>query len=421
VVGQVEPWSEEEVEWVVSKMEEVCGGSRFALPPDFFSKEHLRRVIMALDFTSSPGVPYLHTYSTLRDLFKWDGACLDERVVDWMWEEICAWRRGELEPNPIRVFIKEEPHKLEKIETGRLRLIASVAIREQLVDHMLMDSQDKLEAAHWDESPFKPGMKFVEGGLRHFVGRPGILACDKSSWDWTVSQALEVDLEFRRRMCLDQYTNPDAYAAWSDLMGRRFRELYGDPILQLSSGRSFRQQTYGLVKSGSVNTISTNSHLQLAYHLLAWERLWPGDEAPPIMCLGDDTAVEWPSWRGASEVKEYLEETRRLGCKIRYAEVCGSSYQFAGHVISTNRVVPEYVAKHSFLIPYYEDTALEASLDSLQRLYALDEVRLPIIHAWMVNICPKRIYSALKLKAWYWGTEQGGTKVPRSLPWLGLD
>jgi hypothetical protein len=383
-------------------MESRCPESKFSLPTDFFTYEHLLRVVRKLDFTSSPGIPYLYDAPTLKELFGWDGVSVNEDVVWRFWEQIKLWERGELEPNPIRLFIKEEPHKIEKIQEGRLRLISSVAILEQLIDHMLMDAQDNQEIQNWSTSPFKPGMRFVRGGLNHFTGKKNVLAADKSSWDWTVSEALKVDLEFRRRMCLDRYNGSGLYPKWSEYLGRRFDELYGKAVFQLSNGMRLKQDSYGLVKSGSVNTISTNSHLQLLYHLIAWRRTYGSEPAPDANCLGDDTAVEWPDDR---DPKAYLEETKRLGCKIRFARVEKDQYSFAGHVINSERAVPEYSDKHAFQIPYYGDDSLEVSLDSLQRLYALDGKRLPIIHKWLANLAPHKIFSPRALEIWYRGLE----------------
>jgi hypothetical protein len=382
-------------------MEELTPEARFVLPSDFFTRKHLERVIQELNFNASPGVPYLYTDSTLKKMFDWDGISFDQLAVDRIWNEIQAWVAGELDANPIRVFIKEEPHKKDKIDQGRLRLISSVAIREQLVDHMLLDMQNEAEIGNWQRLPFKPGMQFNCGGLHHFVRKSRVLACDKSLWDWTVGDVVDLDLEYRERMCMDQYFNKDQYDLWRSLLRRRYRELYYQPVFQLSSGLQFRQLRPGLVKSGAVNTISINSHLQLIYHLIAWRREFGEERAPKIMCLGDDTAVFWPDDRDPSG---YLKQTGDLGCKIKIAQLEYGRYSFAGHII-TDVVIPEYNGKHLCRLIYAEDDILLEVLDSYQRLYALDDPRLALIHKWLVNLDMERVISPSNLKNWYLGYE----------------
>jgi len=114
--------------------------------------------------------------------------------------------------DPVRIFVKNEPHKADKVANKRWRLISSVSIVDQLVDRVLNTHINKTEIANWHKIPSKPGMGFnqesVEKIIQDFESIPDPCTSDISGFDWcTAYFALKADCEYRIRSCLTRTKN----------------------------------------------------------------------------------------------------------------------------------------------------------------------------------------------------------------------
>ncbi|UKD40709.1 P1-P2 [Tobacco polerovirus 1] len=229
--------------------------------------------------------------------------------------------------DPIRLFVKGEPHKQSKLDEGRYRLIMSVSLIDQLVARVLFQSQNKKEIALWRSIPSKPGFglstdfqttEFLEC-LKQEAGAPSmeelcnnykeyLRPTDCSGFDWSVAfWMLEDDMEVRNRLT---YNNTELTkrlrAAWL--------KCIGNSVLCLSDGTLLAQQVPGVQKSGSYNTSSSNSRIRVmaAYHCGAdW-----------AMAMGDD-ALESPH--------SNLEEYKNLGFKVEVSR----ELEFCSHIFRT--------------------------------------------------------------------------------------
>ncbi|WBK56456.1 P1-P2 fusion protein [Triticum yellow stripe virus] len=228
--------------------------------------------------------------------------------------------------DPIRLFVKQEPHKQSKLDEGRYRLIMSVSLVDQLVARVLFQRQNKSEIALWSAIPSKPGFGLsTEDQTRHFmevlagdVGASPEEICDNwrdllvptdcSGFDWSVSDwMLADDMEVRNRLTMD-----------CNELTRHLRSVWlqgiSNSILCLSDGTMLAQTRPGVQKSGSYNTSSSNSRIRVmaAYHCGA---SW-------AIAMGDD-ALEAPD----SDLSKY----KSLGFKV---EVSGE-LEFCSHVFKT--------------------------------------------------------------------------------------
>lgn len=236
--------------------------------------------------------------------------------------------------DPIRLFVKPEPHLNKKIEEGRFRLISSVSIVDQIIDHMLFDPMNDLMVSNWPLVPPKVGWSEKWGGWK-IMPRKTWLAIDKSSWDWTVqSWMIDIIFELRKRLCANLSDT------WVNLAQWRYEQLYVCPVFVTSGGLYLRQVHPGVMKSGCVNTISDNSIMQvLLHHRVCFELgIKPGN----LMSMGDDTLQEIPD-----DLEVYLE---RLGsfCKVKQAI---KANEFAGmRFFPSGRIEPLYKGKHAFIL-----------------------------------------------------------------------
>nr|AWA82270.1 putative RNA-dependent RNA polymerase [Tama virus] len=326
--------------------------AEWSIPEDFMQFSHFERVVASLDWTSSPGYPYMRRAPSNRDLFKVvEGVPNPERVAH-MWG-IVQMRLAARDSDPIRLFIKSEPHKLKKLEDGRYRLISSVSVVDQIIDHMLFGTFNEKVVENWPYVPSKVGWSPYLGGWRSIPFSGNWLALDKQSWDWTLQPwMIELVLEARFKLC----TN--VTEEWLDLATWRYKELFVNPVFITSGGFLFRQVNPGVMKSGCVNTIIDNSICQVILHHRVCQELdiIPGS----IMCMGDDTLQEIPE-----RLREYVDLMGSF-CKVKDPVF---KTEFAGMHFRGCRIEPSYRGKHAFVLLHADQKIFPSLADSYALLY----------------------------------------------------
>ena len=184
--------------------------------------------------------------------------------------------------DPVRIFVKTEPHPINKISEGRFRLISSVSLIDQIVERLIFGPQNTLEIAEWEHIPSKPGMGlalrrqqkslFADLAFKHNLC-PAAEA-DISGFDWTV-QDWELWTDAEMRCALGGFPEPLRRACKA-----RFYCLMMS-VFQLSNGTLISQRKPGVMKSGSYLTSSTNSRIRCLMAQLIG--------APWCIAMGDDS------------------------------------------------------------------------------------------------------------------------------------
>lgn len=204
--------------------------------------------------------------------------------------------------DPVRLFVKQEPHAMRKIKEGRFRLISSVSLVDQLVERLIFGPQNQLEIQRWRNIPSKPGMGLslyeqaisIWRELQTYHDQHPAAEADISGFDWSV-QSWELWADLAIRIELGDFESKLRKAAMS-----RFY-CFMNSVFQLSDGTLVEQGLPGLMKSGSYCTSSTNSRIRcLMAELIG---------APWCIAMGDDSVEGYV--RGAKE--RYLELGHR--CK----------------------------------------------------------------------------------------------------------
>jgi hypothetical protein len=236
---------------------------------------------------ASPGVPWMKLAPNNRVIMREFGgvvwACVMQRL-----KALCTCNCSEMTAeelvkaglcDPIRVFVKNEPHSTKKLEEGRVRLIMSVSLADQLVERVLSSEQNQLEIASFHRLPVKPGMGFSNEKIdlvgAHFDKFEELVSSDVSGWDWSVSAAeLRFDAERRVGAAGVPMDHPYARAllARSTCLSRS--------VIAFSDGEMVAQRWDGVQKSGSYNTSSGNSWIRVAAARFAG--------AGEVVAMGDD-------------------------------------------------------------------------------------------------------------------------------------
>lgn len=222
---------------------------------------------------ASPGVPYAFVATRNDILFRTLGQELNDIVLDRVERrlsvspsELEAMSRQERIDNqlmdPVRVFVKNEPHSQVKLDEGRVRLIMSVSIVDKIIEMLLARHLYKLEIANWRTIPSKPGIGFSDEN-NSFV-YDDIMQCgltmagsDMSGWDWSVKKwMIQDEAEGVIKLCVN------SNAQWELLM-RNTAILEASSVYQFSDGVLVAPIFDGIVNSGKQKTSRGNSFMRV--------------------------------------------------------------------------------------------------------------------------------------------------------------
>nr|UGO57348.1 MAG: hypothetical protein 2 [Riboviria sp.] len=383
-------------EFVLNTMEQAYMPAKVWLPSDFMSYGHFLRVVSSLEMSSSPGYPYCLQAPTNGSWLGFDGLTYNQIRLAELWSDLQLFLEGELR-STYRAFVKVEPHKISKARSNKWRLIICSPLYEQVAWTMVFGTLNDEEVDKAFEIPSVQGMKLCNGDWKHWVDifdtRGYDASIDKSSWDWTVTWWL-IDLErqFRERMIM----GPDA-EYYNLLAQDLYRRAFISPNIIFSSGCVYQQLNAGLMKSGCVNTISANSHMQIMVHiLLNYLRDMPVDPLP-IAC-GDDTL-------SSGYNTPLPEDFERLGIIVKNLDY--DTREFVGHqfpgALSSGpwlEPIPLYTQKHIFRFTMVNDEDLAQFLDSMCREYCHHPIYLQLWYD-LANIYGVPLYSRKYYQFWF--------------------
>jgi hypothetical protein len=244
--------------------------------------------------SSKPGIPY-HTDYLDNGVFVDQGLkTLTKLVIDRL-KLMCekpveALSASELLAqgfcDPVRTFVKGEPHSKKKVEQGRWRLIFAVSLVDQVIERLMCSRQNNAEIDDWIKCPSAPGLSLQTDDnlrtIREHVVRlaqgKALAEADVTGWDWSVKE-WELVLEGEMRIRLG---GMQGFAA----QVMRARALCASrSVYCMPDGKLLCHLDGGVQISGSYNTSSTNSRLRVAVAFLSG--------ASWAFAMGDDCLEEF--------------------------------------------------------------------------------------------------------------------------------
>lgn len=170
----------------------------------FDMRENFDECLRQLDYTSSPGYPFMGEKPTIGEWLGFDGMTFDDMQVEKLWlmvndlldmpEVDCLWR----------VFVKQEPHKLHKMAQKRHRLIMCPPLHVQMLWQMLFAGQNLIEIDKAYTIPSQQGIIMPYGNWQQFYSQwkaqGTTFGTDAVAWDWNLpGWVFQMDLKFRER------------------------------------------------------------------------------------------------------------------------------------------------------------------------------------------------------------------------------
>lgn len=249
----------------------------------------IESMIPFLNKKASPGMPYALMSLTNKGLLEQKKEWLKSHIIERIralsevdLSELSNLSAKELVErglaDPVRVFVKNEPHKVEKLEAGRVRLIFSVSIADKMIQMLMRKHIHELEIRNWSKIPSKPGIGFdkekVALTYKKVMSMDNAYDSDLQTFDWSYQPWFkEADVEFKIRMC----NNPSKF--WKHLM-HASRLALNKPVYMTSDGSLFDTSLVGIMNSGEFLTGNCNSFVRvLCAHIIG---------ADDAIAMGDD-------------------------------------------------------------------------------------------------------------------------------------
>ncbi|APG75903.1 hypothetical protein 2 [Hubei sobemo-like virus 2] len=299
-------------------------------------------IVRAMDMVpkdSSPGYPYALLAADNQQLFRDHSAM----VIQLVKERLAVLDGGPLAegPNmavrlvqaghcdPLKVFIKDEVHKEAKIAEGRLRLIMSNSVIDQIVERLLFSEQNSVEIANWLTCPSKPGIGLTSDAqttalfdsVKEHLLR--LWESDASGWDWHYQLWMYV-LDLKRRALLN---SADPNSSWMRI-ATAVIQCASYSVFVTSHGRFFAQTLPGLMKSGKYITSSANSAARNGCAYIVG--------ADYTIAMGDD--CNETSDKTEAELKEAYYA---LGQDMKMFRKCkNNSFEFCSHDFYADKAIP---------------------------------------------------------------------------------
>lgn len=283
---------------------------------------------------ASPGVPHAIISNRNDELMDKMGERLNEiilnrieRLLSMSILQVKSMTRMErIDSNlvdPVRVFVKNEPHKVEKLLEGRPRLIMSVSLTDKIIEMLISRFVCKEDINNWRSIPSKPGIGFDRDdslNVYNDIANCGLpmASSDVSGWDWGVKQWQIID-EAESIIKL----TPKHSADWNHLL-RVKAVLESESVYQFSDGTMVQPLYKGVVNSGKLRTSRGNSWMRVRLADLVGSR--------KTIAAGDD-CVE-------SIVPNATEKYRDYGIRLKGYDTVNDSFEFCSHIYSSDGAYP---------------------------------------------------------------------------------
>jgi hypothetical protein len=304
----------------------------------YMYKVILRVLVEQVNKRSGPGVPYHKSGypqngPLIENEFPWLTECVYERIMLLLKSSNSSLNARELVQqhycDPVRLFVKDEPHNRKKRQQGRCRLIMSVSLVDQVIERMLFGNQNKMEIANYPLIPSKPGFGLSDEVKKQEIFRDVSRQCsgdfttaaeaDISGFDWSVKEwELMLDAKFRVLAAGQKFTDD-----FGKLVLNRVHCL-AHAILTTYEGKMYSCVIPGIQLSGSYNTSSTNSRIRWFIARCVGAK-W-------AITMGDDAIEQW--------VSDAKAKYAALGHPLKNYDRCQSDARAAGFEFCSTKFTP---------------------------------------------------------------------------------
>jgi len=301
---------------------------------------------------SSPGFPFFFQHSNnaqvlknvpmrnLINIVQTRLQLLADANVEGM-DAITAVGKGLVDP--VRLFVKQEPHSDKKRKAKRWRLIHSVSLIDQIVERIMFSDWQNFCIRNHHDLPMQSGIGDTDYEwevLTRFIMRmENPVDSDAKGWDFSVDgEDYEWLLAFRDFAI--HFVDPRMRLAMINYIRLRKKAIF-----VLSNGVMLEQEFDGIFNSGCYMTSSGNSEMRagMAYQL----------SGRPPRTMGDDCVEDSP--KSVEEMTRwYLERG-----KVMEMHEVQDTYEFCSHRVEFSSGEVEYLNLGKTLFRFVNNPSAE--------------------------------------------------------------
>jgi len=240
----------------------------------------------------------------------------------------------------LKLFPKSEPNKKKKVEAKMIRVVTGFPVHKTVKNQAIFRESLNTAVENWKESPikyaFNPGLP---GHIEHLAScfrDCEVEEADKSNWDFHMYEYLfDICKEVHIRLAVQPADMSDEeFETWKTDAAGAYDEVYKSINYVCTNGRAYTSPYNGIMKSGWLCTIFTNSLAQVVLHVLTMMRCKQTDEAIKspenyLVAGGDDTMNRFKTKKLK---KSYVEESLKLGFPFEFK----NNKKFAGSEFFSN-------------------------------------------------------------------------------------
>jgi hypothetical protein len=302
---------------MLDRLESFYPHSKWSIAFDFLHPSHVHRVIgeiMNSNPTKSPGSVFLRmglsSNSAVFDRLGLEGitAMVLERV-----DSLLSSGPGDAKyiSDPVRVFVKDEPHSLKKAAAHRWRLLWGVSLIDQIIDRLLYSEVCSASITHASLQSAKPGFSFKHGGTQRMIQKyddqsAEWISFDASGFDLSVvGWELEAVRDLNERLCL---TTGPLLNIWRRLsLAREEAAAYGSFVF--TDGSLYKKLHPMWVLSGRFTTIDGNGKIMAMPRVLYDIHCGVPSDPGRFISMGDDTVQAFTLLPLADELSDHSHVT----------------------------------------------------------------------------------------------------------------
>ncbi|APG75960.1 hypothetical protein [Wenzhou sobemo-like virus 1] len=245
-------------------------------------------------------------------------------LLDVVASRLYRLANGYVDLDPIKVFIKEEPHKISKIRDERYRIISSISLVDDVCERLIVGPMNAAIKAQHRVLPVRVGMGNTEQDVSPFfsyLGKDGsantIVTSDISAHDWSLQEVWFRALSEVRARIFGQSIAGDGVVCTSHatLYHRLNMAIISSPFV-LSDGAVYTQRVPGIQRSGRFDTSVGNSIIRTLAQYVA------RPDTIRSVSMGDDNVS---SYHGEINKAKLIRSFAKIGFSMKNVEVVDAS------------------------------------------------------------------------------------------------
>jgi len=370
----------------------------------------------------SAGRPYqADGMATIGDVLKKYGPDQFAEIVLRKWRESFEYK----------LFLKNEPHKIKKIEAEMLRIITCMPVHKLVKNNCIFRNYLNKTSEAWRNGSvmfygFNPTIPNATEKLRKRFEGKILHGSDKTNWDFSYfGWIFDIYKQYHCRIVRKPRSwDEERFDQFKSDVCQTIDEVYKDCVYTTSDGRRFKQVVDGIMKSGWFMTIDANTFAQIVLNTLALMRCGVSDDDIlnkfDMVAGGDDDLDSFPD---GFDTDQYYAAIKDMGIDVEPDTITtgliGNEFYSNTFRLDPSGVVsfhPVRFTKHIYKLRLNKLEDLPQALNSHMQNYCWSPKQFRLFESMYAYVINKYNLPDVGSRSMiYWRYKNKGLEIPSSL------